>query len=77
MGVLKNGNGPTVFLRAELDALPVLRDTELLDACKERIRDTDCVTQPVMWPANMACIWPVLWALRRYYMRLEASGEDP
>src|SRR5438270_12301198 len=34
VGVLKNGNGPTVLLRTELDALPVEEETGLPYASK-------------------------------------------
>jgi hippurate hydrolase len=39
VGVLKNGDGPTVMLRTELDALPVEEKTELPYASKVRIKD--------------------------------------
>jgi len=64
VGVLRNGEGDTVLLRAELATLPLLEtvplkagvDTlPLLDeenewpyACQARMRDTDRVTEPVM-----------------------------
>jgi len=39
VGVLKNGNGPTVYLRTELDALPVEEMTGLPYASKVRTKD--------------------------------------
>jgi amidohydrolase len=46
-GVLKNGDGPTVLLRAEMDALPIEENTSLPYASKVRMRDTDGVEKPV------------------------------
>src|SRR5579862_3409974 len=39
VGVLKNGTGPTVLLRAELDALPVEEKTGLTYASTVRTKD--------------------------------------
>src|SRR5215475_12414391 len=39
VGVLKNGNGPTVLLRTELDALPVEEKTDLPYASKVRTKN--------------------------------------
>ncbi|MEP6508335.1 MAG: amidohydrolase [Gemmatimonadales bacterium] len=39
VGVLKNGPGPTVMLRTELDALPVVENTGLSFASKVRTKD--------------------------------------
>ena len=39
VGVLKNGPGPTVALRVELDALPVVENTGLPFASKVRTKD--------------------------------------
>jgi hippurate hydrolase len=39
VGILKNGDGPTVMLRTELDALPVEEKTGLPYASKVRIKD--------------------------------------
>ena len=48
-GVLKNGPGPTVLLRADIDALPVLEQTGLLYASKVTMKDVaDGVEKPVM-----------------------------
>ncbi len=40
VGVLKNGAGPTVMLRTELDALPVTEGTGLPFASKVRVKDS-------------------------------------
>jgi hippurate hydrolase len=41
VGVLRNGPGPTVLVRTDMDALPVTERTELPYASKERSRDKD------------------------------------
>ncbi|OWT65842.1 M20 family metallopeptidase [Candidimonas nitroreducens] len=43
VGVLKNGDGPTVMLRADMDALPVTEDTGLPYASTVRAKDEDGV----------------------------------
>jgi amidohydrolase len=48
VGVLKNGAGPTVALRTDLDALPVTEATELPYASKVRVKDASGVEVGVM-----------------------------
>ncbi|KAL8738051.1 MAG: hypothetical protein Q9181_001119 [Wetmoreana brouardii] len=48
VGVLKNGNGKTVLLRADMDALPVREDTGLDYASTVTMRDNDDILKPVM-----------------------------
>ncbi|CAL8576168.1 hypothetical protein XPA_002060 [Xanthoria parietina] len=48
VGVLKNGAGKTVLLRADMDALPVKEDTGLDYASKVTMRDRDDIVKPVM-----------------------------
>lgn len=47
-GVLRNGNGPTVLLRADMDALPVHEKTGLPYASHKTVKDQDGVERPVM-----------------------------
>ncbi|KAL8990176.1 MAG: hypothetical protein Q9177_001110 [Variospora cf. flavescens] len=47
-GVLRNGTGKTVLLRADMDALPVKEDTGLDYASKVTMRDNDGIVKPVM-----------------------------
>ncbi|KAL2037928.1 hypothetical protein N7G274_009403 [Stereocaulon virgatum] len=48
-GVLRNGSGPKVLLRADIDALPVLEQTGLPYASKVTMKDVaDGVEKPVM-----------------------------
>jgi hippurate hydrolase len=48
VGILRNGNGPTVMLRADMDALPVHEKTGLLYASEVIATDQDGGTVPVM-----------------------------
>src|SRR5581483_5227575 len=48
VGVLKNGNGPTVMIRAELDALPVPEKTNLPYASHVMTKDDQGADVPVM-----------------------------
>ena len=48
VGVLASGDGPTVLLRADMDALPVLERTGLDYASDVRARDADGMDVPVM-----------------------------
>ena len=48
VAILKNGAGPTVMLRTELDALPVLEQTGLPFASKARMNDDSGHEVPVM-----------------------------
>ncbi|MEU6476487.1 amidohydrolase [Streptomyces sp. NPDC047017] len=48
VGVLRNGDGPVVMLRADIDALPVAERTGLPYASTERATDADGQEVPVM-----------------------------
>lgn len=48
VGVLKNGPGPALMLRADMDALPVVEETGLPYASKETVRDARGATVGVM-----------------------------
>ena len=47
VGLLRNGDGPTVMLRADMDALPVEEATGLPYASKVKAKDRDGNTVPV------------------------------
>ena len=47
-GVLRNGDGPTVLLRADMDGLPVKEDTGLEWASRQTVTDAEGNTVPLM-----------------------------
>ncbi|MBN9545579.1 MAG: amidohydrolase [Alphaproteobacteria bacterium] len=47
VGLLKNGDGPTVMLRADMDALPIKEATGLVYASKVSAKDSEGKTVPV------------------------------
>lgn len=48
VGILKNGEGPTVMVRADMDGLPVLEETGLPYASTKRMVDITGIEVPVM-----------------------------
>lgn len=48
VGVVRNGNGPTALIRADMDGLPVEEKSGLPNASKIRQTDIDGVEKPVM-----------------------------
>jgi hypothetical protein len=48
IAVLENGCGPTVLLRADIDALPVEEKTDLPYASKKRMNNLEGIEKPVM-----------------------------
>jgi amidohydrolase len=48
VGILKNGNGPTILIRTDLDALPILEETGLSYASKALGKADDGKEVPVM-----------------------------
>jgi amidohydrolase len=61
VGLLRNGNGPTVMLRADMDALPIEETTGLPYASKVKAQDRDGRTVPVghMCGHDMHVAWLV------------------
>lgn len=61
VGVLRNGEGPTVMLRADMDALPIAEDTGLPYASKITATDAEGKTVPVghMCGHDMHVTWLV------------------
>ncbi len=60
VGVLKNGKGPTILVRADMDALPIIEQTGVPYASKVRTRDKDGLDVGVMHACghdmNVACL---------------------
>lgn len=60
VGILKNGEGPIVLMRADMDALPVEEATELPYASTDKATDSDGNEVPVMHAcghdAHVACL---------------------
>ena len=48
VGLLKSGDGPTLMLRTDLDALPVTENTGLVYASRVKVKNTDGSTTGVM-----------------------------
>jgi hippurate hydrolase len=61
VGLLRNGDGPTVMLRADMDALPVEEATGLPYASKTKVTDREGKTAPVshMCGHDMHVTWLV------------------
>jgi amidohydrolase len=61
VGLLRNGEGPTVMLRADMDALPIAEDTGLAYASKVTATDAEGNTVPVghMCGHDMHVTWLV------------------
>jgi hippurate hydrolase len=59
VAVMRNGAGPTIMLRTELDALPVEEKTGLSYASKVRVKDRSGQEVPVMCtPVGTIYTWP-------------------
>ncbi len=60
VGVFKNGAGPTILVRADMDALPIVEQTGVTYASKVRTRDKDGLDVGVMHACghdlNVACL---------------------
>lgn len=69
VGVLRNGKGRCVMLRAEMDALPIEECTGLPYACNKKMQDVLGREQPVMHAAghdlHMACLLAAVTLLRQ------------
>jgi amidohydrolase len=60
VGVFKNGAGPTILVRADMDALPIIEETGVAYASKVRTRDQDGLDVGVMHACghdmNVTCL---------------------
>lgn len=66
VALLKNGDGPTVMFRSDLDALPVTEETGLSYASKIKVKDADGTTVGVMHACGHDIHITNLIALARY-----------
>ena len=76
-GILRNGPGPTVLLRADMDALPMEEKTALEYASKRTVRNKDGREVPVMHSCGHDTHVTGLWAARSCSMLHETSGAEP
>ena len=67
VGVLKNGDGPTVMLRADMDGLPVVEETGLDYASKVRVEDARGATVGVMHACGHDMHMTMLVGTLRYF----------
>ena len=73
VGLLRNGEGPTVMLRADMDALPVEEATGLPYASKVRATDREGKTVPVMHACGHDM--HVAWLVGATTLLAQARGE--
>ncbi|MCJ1274544.1 hypothetical protein MMC21_002340 [Puttea exsequens] len=76
VGVLSNGAGPTVLLRADMDALPVEELTGLPYASKVKMKDTaDGIEKPVMHACGHDMHVSCLLAASEYLAQIKSSWQ--
>jgi hippurate hydrolase len=75
-GVLRNGDGPVVLLRADMDALPVTETTGLGHASVATGVDRFGQTTGIVH-AVTTCIWPDSWARAAFSPKTKRSGKEP
>ncbi len=75
VAIVRNGSGPTVMLRTELDALPVEEKTGLPYASKARVKDDAGHKVPVMHAcAATTSIWHRCWARPPSWLTAKGLG---
>ena len=77
VGVLANGAGPTVLLRAELDALPIREDTGVDYASTVTTRPPTATRCRWPMPAATTCTWPACSAWPSSWPITAAGGTAP
>ncbi|EMR61776.1 putative metal-dependent amidase aminoacylase carboxypeptidase protein [Eutypa lata UCREL1] len=73
VGVLKNGPGPTILLRADMDALPILEATGLPYSSTVTMLDTEGVKRPVMHACGHDMHMTCLLAAAETLLKLKQS----
>ena len=77
VGLLRNGPGPTVAMRADMDALPIRELTGLPYASAKEAKNAKGETVPSPMPAAMTYIRPGCWAPQRSSPGHETHGRAP
>ena len=77
VGILENGAGPTVMLRADFDGLPVKEDTGLIMPPPIPPLTRMETPYPSCTPAVTIRTWPACWAWVRSWRRPPTSGPAP
>lgn len=77
VGVLRNGDGPSVLLRSELDALPVKEATGLPYASTVTATDAQGTVVPVAHAVDTTSMSPACWEPRNCSPIIETSGLEP
>lgn len=73
VGVLENGPGPTILLRADMDALPILEATGLPYSSTVTMLDTEGVKRPVMHACGHDMHMTCLLAAAETLLKLKQS----
>ena len=74
VGVFSNGDGPTVLLRADMDALPVREATGLPYASKVTATGSRGAQSGLRTPVVMTCIRLASWARHTYSRQANSIG---
>ncbi len=77
VAILKNGKGPKILIRTDMDALPILEKTGLPFASKVRQKDIDGIERPVMhaWGHDMhMTVW---LGTAKYLVNTKKNGKAP
>ena len=76
VALLKNGPGPTVMLRTELDALPSRRRRVYLTPAGSTRKTTQVATSRSCMPAATTCTWHRSWELPRSWRIRRTPGME-
>lgn len=71
VGILKNGSGPVIMLRTDMDALPVKEATGLPYASQVTVRDSNGTETPVMHACGHDLHMTVWWGTLNTVVRLK------
>jgi len=74
VGVLRNGAGPTVYVRTDMDALPVVENTALPYASHVKVKRADGPKSASCMLVGTTFICPFLWAPRACWHNSSNNG---